>query len=464
MLSNEELFQQYYSAQKVEDWETGSSNPALEEGKAQDTDAQCMDVDGYESQTLVFKLEGGAFHVCRGKACKHVYVRINATEKEFVCSISGRVVATSMETNADVSWTGRSTGSADPDLCNAGCVSAVWRNKRDAFAVSANAWQKSAEIEIDDVEEEGNDYMQRIPKASDTPAKRGAPCVIHTSDHEIRKNRKEKAVKRNIALQDHTMIDRLRKDASGVISKLFSVPLEDEEACKASSSTAAATDAANLDDPRLQNYDFVLMVGLRRYAARCKAEKQVPCLDAIHNIACAASTFVKERKKAAKKKLKEPVDKFILRPLVTNGQSIDLCSNAICSLWVAVCSTPPFQQAQFGDSFRPFAAGFLYGLKNGIVMTDLEGMEFEVVPHIPQISDQLPTLRTSASNHSARQLQSSSHRGMCAIHRAIASIQELDSDEQQVVIQQFKSAARVGFQLLEYVSAQVVSISKGRKP
>ena len=97
-------------------------------------------------------------------------------------------------------------------------------------------------------------------------------------------------------------------------------------------------------------------------------------------------------------------------------------------------------------------------------MTDLEGMEFEVVPQIPQISDQLPTLRTSASNHSARQLQSSSHRGMCAIHRAIASIQELDSDEQQVVIQQFKSAARVGFQLLEYVSAQVVSISKGRKP
>lgn len=119
-------------------------------------------------------------------------------------------------------------------------------------------------------------------------------------------------------------------------------------------------------------------------------------------------------------------------------------------------------QAQFGDSFRPFAAGVLYGTKNGIVMNDLHGNEFELVPHIPQIADQLPTLRTSANNHAARQLQSSSHRGMCAIHRSIASVGELDPDEQQEVVAKFKAAARVGFQLLEYISTQVVLASKHR--
>ena len=452
MLSNDDIFNLSESAKNIEEWETGQS----------------MDVDGDDIDTRVFKLECGSFHVCTGRTCRHVYVRVNETEKEFVCSLTGRVVGSTMESSNDVSWTGRSTGSADPDLCNAGCVAAIWRNKRDAFSVSANAWQKSAEIEIGDVEEDDDDYLHRVPKASDSlkPTKRGAPCVVDTSDSEIRAQRKEKALKRNIALQDRAMIERLRKDASAVIAKLFSVPLEEESrsgASTASSSSAppaAAVDAASMDDPRLQNYEFVFMVGLRRYTARCKADRVPPCLDTIHNIACSASAFTKERKRAAKKKLQRPADKYAIRPLITNGQSVDLAANMICSLWAAVCTTPPFQEAQFGDSFRPFAAGVLYAMKNGVVMTDLDGMEFEVIPHIHYITEQLPTLRSSASNHAARQLQSSSHRGICAIHRSIASIAELDASEQRVVIGKFKAAARVGFQLLEYVSTAVVSLSK----
>ena len=432
--------------------------------------------------TVVFQLENGSYHVCRGKKCLHTFTRYNAIEKELVCGLSGRVVATSMEANGDVSWTGRSTGSADPDLGNAGCISNVWKNKRDAFSVSASAWQKSTEIAIEDVEEDDDEYTTRIPKASDSlkpSIKRGAPCVIHTSDNEIQLQRREKAVKRNLALKDFVIVERLRKDASNVIAKLFSVPLDfsDEGAEGAAASattataataattatTAAAVDAASLDDPRLQNYDFVFLVGLRRYVARCKAENMYPTLDTIHNIASSASVFVKSRQKAAKKKSQRVPSKHSMRQYVTNGQTIEFCASLICALWVAVCSTPPFKESQFGDSFRPFAAGILYAMKKGVVMNDIDASEFELVPQIHFISDQLPTLKTSTTNYAARQLQSSSHKGICALHRAIASVSEVDEDEQKEILSRFKAAARVGFQLLEHVSSLVVMVGKMNK-
>lgn len=464
MLAEASLFEEYNKARHIDEW-------------GDDENDDEMDVDEIQHQNnQVFQLANGGFHVCKGKGCPYVSVSFSGTEREFICRISGQVVAKTIEANTDLGWTGRSVGSSDPDSLNAGCLQNTWKNKKDAFSTSVQAWNKAAFLNIDDVEDE-DDNNFRVPVAPrDTKTvKRGALCVVEKVEAQNETTRKDKAIKRANLLFDQNTMDRLRKDASAVISKLLSVPVEDDAPSSSSSSNAqnptnaphapptpAATDAASLEDPRLQNYDFVFLIGLRRYLAKCKQDGAMPNLDQVHNVAVAASSFSKTRQKAAKKKREHITDKNALRSLVTNGQTVDLCATLVCSLWVAVSNTTPFQEAQFGDSFKPFAAGVLYALENGVVMDDIDGSELELIPRIKIIADHLPTLKTSAGNHGARQLQSASHKGMCAIHRSVASVKELTGNERLNVINGFKHAARVGFKLLERVSTQAAALaSKG---
>ena len=436
--------------------------------------------DQKDADTRVFQLpNGGGFHVCAGRMCPHVSVCVTAVEKEYVCNLVGVVVCKTMEASGDSGWTGRSVASADPDQTSGGVSSSAWRAKRDAFLTSQNAWARAKVISTEDIlsdEEDapGGASSERAPAytndANSKPtkqSKRGAPCVVDTSDVATREMRREKSTRRIQSLMDSSTMERLRKDASSVVCKLLSVPVESEassggatSSSSSASATAAGTDASSLEDPRLQNYDFVFMVGLRRYMARCNAESTVPLLDTINNIAITASNFVRERKRAAKNKREGGTNPAVVRSVIHSGQCIDHTAALICAMWTACCETPAFRDAQFGDSFKPFAAGVLYAMKNGIAMTDMQKEEFELIPQMRLFSDQLPTLKTSASNQSARQLQSSSHKGMCAIHRAIASLNDIkDTSVREAIMLRFKQAARVGFRVLEYVLTQVSVLS-----
>lgn len=445
MFSHDDLFRHALRAKNGDEWE--------------EEDENSMQIDEQtQSETRVVKLPTGGFHVCRGRECPHVSVCITSTEKEFVCDITGEVVGVSIETNLDSSWTGRSVGSCDVDSTNAGCPTQPWRAKRDAFLSSASAWERAKTINIEDVEEDDTNFRMPPPPTEAKLLKRGAPCVIEASSSSVQNERKERAVKRAVALQDHVTMERLRKDASSVVSKLVSTAFEDDDAQtrrRKTPETPAAVESASLEDPRLQNYEFVFLVGLRRYLARCQKEGIAPCIDAIHNTSIAASEFVKARQRAFKKKREGGLDKHAARAVVSNGQTIDNCAALICTLWIAVSATTPFQDAQFGESFRPFAAGVLYALRQGVVLENGEGAEMEVIPKIPLISDHLPTLKSSNVSYAARQLQSSSHKGMCAIHRSIASVSELSGNERSSVLQKFNHAAVVGLKLLEGVAHQV---------
>ena len=70
------------------------------------------------------------------------------------------------------------------------------------------------------------------------------------------------------------------------------------------------------------------------------------------------------------------------------------------------------------DSFRPFAAGILYSLKRGLYMADGTC----VVPVLEELAVHLPALRSASSTPAAKQLQSSSHRGICSMQRALTSL------------------------------------------
>ena len=481
MLSDEQLFNFFESARNLTEYDDDETVDGVDNVDNVDDVNNVMNVDetttGTDDATgngvQVIQLTDGTFHVCKGRACPHVTLTFNATEKEYVCGLSGQIVAQTLETSNSLSWSGRSVGSSDPDALNAGCLQGGWKTKRDAFAVSANAWSRANEIEIDDVEEDSSIYQAPSSSKDAKAVKRGAPCVTLVTESKLEIERNQKSLKRVASLANQATLDRLRKDASSVVSKLLSLPIEEnkpetlqKQRAKeiSENSTPVAHEAASLDDPRLQNYDFVFLVGLRRYLAKCNQSRCLPCLDTVHNVAIAASNFTRARKRAAKRKRESTVDKHALKKLATNGQTIELCAALVCALWLAVSSTTPFKQSQLGDSFRPFAAGVLYCFRNGVSMPDCKDSgnteDFELIPKIDLIANQLPTLRTSSGNHTARQLQSASHKGVSAIHRALASVPELEISERREVMTKFKHAARIGFKLLEYVSTQLALLSK----
>ena len=100
------------------------------------------------------------------------------------------------------------------------------------------------------------------------------------------------------------------------------------------------------------------------------------------------------------------------------------------------------------DSFRPFAAGILYSLKRGLYMADGTC----VVPVLEELTVHLPALRSASSTPAAKQLQSSSHRGICSIQRALTSLSAMPTEEARPALALLRDASRQGAFLRELVS------------
>lgn len=98
-------------------------------------------------------------------------------------------------------------------------------------------------------------------------------------------------------------------------------------------------------------------------------------------------------------------------------------------------------------------SGVLYALKRGLYIGNLC-----VVPRLTDLSCLLPTLRTLNASVAAKQIHSSSHRGLCCLHRSIASMNELPASESREMHAAFRSAAAAADCLRLHVeSTRVVS-------
>ena len=400
-----------------------------------DDDEAAESAASADSSAVVFKIGNGQFHVCYGQNCIHAE-QSTEDEKSIVCRISGRVISSSFESAHDSSWTGRSCTSADPDMASGAVPSKAWRFKRDAFADSARAYNRAKQLTRDDVD--FDEYNVALFATKETSvedskiAKRGAPCVSEINEEAVSEHKRAKAMKRITSLSRREVQSRLNCDAATVVKKLFSVLPQ--------SKPGAENDSK---DPRLENYKFVFSIGLKRYAKRCADENEQLSLSTIHDIAICASNYVRERRKDAK----IIQDQSKTRMLVVNTRTTDLCGRLIVSIWNAVCNTSHFVENQPGDSFRPFAAGIMYAMKRGIRMKS----GLVVVPCIDVLSIHLPTLRSSSGNAEARQLQASSHRGLCAVHRAIASIDSMPIDDQVPVLEKLQVASLISTSLEKFV-------------
>lgn len=389
-----------------------------------------------DPSAVVVSMGKGQFHVCYGQACVHAEQSVE-NEKYVVCRISGRVIASSFESAHDSSWTGRSCSSADPDMASGAVPSKAWRFKRDAFADSARAYNRAKQLTREDVDfEEYNVSLSTTKEMAvvddSKTAKRGAPCVSEINEEAVNEHRRAKAMRRITSLSRREVQSRLNCDAATVVKKLFSAL------------PATSKPEHESKDPRLENYTFVFSIGLQRYAKRCADENEQLMLSTIHDIAICASNYVRERKREAKDKHNQSKT----RMLVVNTRTTDLCGRLIVSIWNAVCNTSHFVENQPGDSFRPFAAGIMYAMKRGIRLKS----GLVVVPCIDALSNQLPTLRSSSGNAEARQLQASSHRGLCAVHRAIASIDSMPEEDRVPVIEKLQVASLISVSLEKFVA------------
>ena len=347
------------------------------------------------------QLTRGDIHLCFGMQCSEVTL---TRERSWVCKFTGAVVGVEHSRESDPSWTGRSSGSANPDD-SAGTPVGGWLKRRDMFAASVTAFRNAHTISIDDI-------AAPQPKPTTSVIKRGALCVDEKAEVKPGIKKRIRASKKSSWSRD--AVDKLANEAIGVINKLFIVNTVPE--------------TAKFVDPRLLDLNFVRTVAINKYIRGCKEKLRSLNFNSLHDICVQANMFVKSQKR------------LVAIPnsnASSSNQVRNLIANLIVSLWRAACATPYMSEAKRGsDSFRPFAAGILYSFKRGIYMS----CGTCLVPAIHALAVHLPALRSSQSTVAARQLQSSSHRGICSFHRAMASIVSMSNPS--VPKQLFDDAAR----------------------
>lgn len=389
-------------------------------------------------KSVCIDMPDGDVHVCYGIQCPHAEV---TKEKQIVCTLTGRVVGVEHSRDQEAGWTGRSVGSANPDD-TAGTPVGGWVKRRDMFNASAQAWQMARSFgEADQAPTHAPPPPPPKPVAERVPTKRGALCVDAqgTTDpppDSPTEHRRPRVGRRETWTRDS--VEKLTVEAAGVISNLFIV---DDK-------VAAGVDEAVARDPRLQNLEFVRGLALRRYVKACAKGAQRLNLNVLNNVCIHTNAFVRAERQlvetatGANKSNKQ-------HGACYQGPVRNLIARLIVSLWHAACLTPHMRDDRKGnDSFRPFAAGVLYSLKRGVYLEDGTC----IVPELETLAAHLPALRSTQSTRQAKQLQSSSHRGICTLHRSITSIAEMvEPDEATRVRQLLMDAARQAALLREMV-------------
>lgn len=403
-----------------------------------------FDVEEEEEQSVVVELPDGSFHVCKGLKCPFVRETLD-NERNSICTLTGRIAGTFVEASQSSAWTGRSVGSADPDMVSA-APSRGWRGRRDIMGDSKNAYSMARGMTVEDLERPWVVNKGKADTKPEAKPKRGAPCVSEIDQEAINKQKRNKAAKRANDMDNAKFNERAVLDAASIVQKIFQQ--QNNQSSKATLSHTSKPPA----DPRLENFDFVFRMGLKRYLKKCSDAQTQASLNEIHDIGIAASNFARAKRHESK----DVRDGAKGRMLVVNSQTVHLCATLIMSIWNIVVHTTHFQEHTASDSFRPFAAGILYAFKRGIRLKD----NTVVVPAIPEIANQLPTLRSSSATSTARQLQASSHRGLCAVHKSISSIDGLKGEELERMMQRVKTASGIAHSLKGYVESYMKSSNK----
>ena len=372
-------------------------------------------------RAVFHELPDGDFHLCYGANCEFV---VYDRERQLVCTKTGLVIGVEHSRDQDPSWTGRSVGSANPDD-TAGTPLGGWIRRRDMFSASVSAYRSAASISDACVVlpsmKKGWDDAHGKDTSRPKLLKRGALCVDEAPD--AAQPKRPRSTRRETWTRE--ALEKLRIEAGQVVAALMIVEVD-------------TTPPPQKLDPRLQNIEFVRKVALRKYIKACKEGTQELDMNVLHDVCVYANEFVRTQRALAADATTSAKRRSQRRGPGFSGQVRNLVSLLIVSLWRASCATPHMRDGKRGnDSFRPFAAGILYSFKRGLYLNDGTC----VVPSLEALAQHLPALRSPQSTTLAKQLQSSSHRGICSFHKSISSMESLDEEEAVDVRRLFSQAA-----------------------
>lgn len=368
-------------------------------------------MEAQDASSSIVRMPDGDIHVC-DSSCQYAIVK---RDGNLVCPYSSKVISHVAVERSDFS-TGRSTWSADPDMqSSSNGTACVWRKKVDKLAASKQAHRMSAHINDSEMP------VARIQQRARTAVgvKKGALCVDETSNPDAPAKRARVSKKH---IQSSDQMHNLIQEASEIFSRLIGGNQKMVTFAPPKSKPAAVV------DQRLMNSNFLFESALKKYINQCKEGNVFPCIDEIHNISLAVESIVR----AAKLKHAEATQKDNSK--YTSVQFKGIVSRLAVALWRGACQTPYMSKARRGgDSFRPFCVGVYYSLKRGLTLSD----GTILVPACEGLSGVFPHPKEIALNPTMKTLHASSHKGLCSIHRCLASI----SNEKQHLV--FASALQL---------------------
>lgn len=365
------------------------------------------------AKSTMVRLEDGDIHLCDA-SCPYAIMR---KDGDLVCPFTSMVISHVAVERTDYS-TGRSTWSADPDMQggNSG-GGVVWKKKIDKVAASKQAHALSTQI--DDLVMPAAKVPQR---AKSTQIKRGALCVDEKIDPNMPPKRARMSKKH---IESNEQVHNMVSEAANIFNKLLSVKKTPDSCNK-----KPCSDSTN---SKLTDSNFLFDTALRKYIKESSESGRTPLMDDIHNISLMVQSIVEREKRKQKDCTTVSIAKF------KTVHFREVLSRLAVSLWRGACHTPYMGKTRRGgDSFRPFCVGVFYSLKRGLTLSD----GTVLVPAFSQFQNVFPTAKDISSNQATKTLHASSHRGLCSIHRCIASI---DIKRQHVV---FASALRLVAELV----------------
>ena len=371
-------------------------------------------------KSTMVRLKDGDIHLC-DSSCS--YATVCKKTGDLVCPLSSMVVGHTMAERTDYS-TGRNTWSVDPDMHAASNgMNGTWRKKIDKVAASKHAHQISTQLD-DSVMPQAK-LQQRVQQ---TKVKRGALCVDEKIENNP-PNKKARMSKKNIGTSDQ--MHNLVSEAGSIFAKLIDVKsnaVNTLAKTNANSSSDKPLDQSSFVDKRLLNREALFNSAIRKYVNEVQRNNRVPSMDDVHNIALTVDDVVTRSRKQLEDVQRMQAQKF------KTVRFREVVSRLAASLWRGACQTPYMGKARRGgDSFRPFCVGVYYSLKRGLTLSD----GTVVVPSFDAFQYAFPSAKEIACNNTSKSLHASSHRGLCSIHRCIASI---DIETQHSV---FASALRL---------------------